>query len=161
MNKTVRASFPLAVTIFLSLVVMPVHAQSPTECPRAQAILDIQRAAGNDSLIEPVHFNRGLAVIINAMAENAVGTLHQAADAYTRARAKYVASKPTKPCEPVWSGVVARKLTEEIQKTSKGILVVYISNSPSVVKQIQASDCCNWCVCKGQDTVNSCTKCCG
>ena len=134
--------------------------QNPSS--RAQAMAVFKDAATKQGgTIEPIHVHGvGIEVIVTTPVKENVKELQEAVRRYAASVGGLRADADKGVHQQVQQAIKDGGLTQSVTELSNGVVIHLISKDPSIIKLIQESDCCNWCVCKGADTVNSCKKCC-
>jgi hypothetical protein len=111
-------------------------------------------------VIEPIRIKEGLVIVITVKNPDQIKSVQEAADRCFADLHKLKKEDIDSSRVKIYEDIKQNKITEQVEKTSTGLLILYTSQDSNCVAEVRAQDTCDWCVCKSQDTSNGCKACC-
>ena len=134
--------------------------QIDTTSARLRATNDLKEAVKkNGATMEPIHTKDGIAVVVSTGDAAKLKAIQEAGDQYASASAKIGTTSEHGNMTFVVQRIGGKTITQQVQKTSTGLLIILSSNDAATVEWLQTSGCCDYCVCPA-GTVTHCAQCC-
>jgi hypothetical protein len=111
----------------------------------------------NQGNLEPLHLSEGVVVLATAETAAGAAAIRKAATILREDFRKFRSNVGGTPCELLLSAAQSRKLNLQLEETSKGVLLAFLSRNSEVVRVLH-SNCCDYCICPSNNY--RCAGCC-
>jgi hypothetical protein len=129
-------------------------------CVRDISISQFQKTvAAQGGLIDSIHLNKGLAVIIISPTDAGTKAIQDQAHRYVSEQQEFKTENLDVHCKALVRAIAAGKVNFELHDIASGVMLLYTAEAPDMIVVTQ-EDCCKWCVCDNGTPKGGCRRCC-
>jgi hypothetical protein len=156
----------IAFTTAIGNVVAGVQQENESRCARSRAAAVFRKIVmSNSGTVEVFHVQGGIVALATADNPKGVAAIQAGAREFIEQSKAAVNTSSTTttgtaaPCLKIQEGLRLKKIFEQSQDFSRGVLLTLDSRDPQLSQVIFDNDCCDFCTCPS-GTVTHCAKCC-